>query len=285
MRCIAHVSDLHILADPVRGGDRDGLVTRFLNWGRAPDPKRRAARLRRALAAVRSSGADHVVLSGDLTETGHLAEYEHLAEILHEAALDPEHVTLVPGNHDKYAGADAWRHAITGPLAAFAASSACDVRDGGKLVERGDAVVLPVDSAIFQSVAFSSGQFSSGARAAIGARLRDRSFRDKAFVLVLHHPPAERRMPIVDFMDGLRGDADLVDLLARHPRLHVLHGHLHRASDRSVDATSPPRVFGATATCDDRDGAAPRLRLYRIDDGALTPTALPPAGAPETSAA
>ena len=76
------------------------------------------------------------------------------------------------------------------------------------------------------------------------------------------------------WLDGLRGYAQVVDLLMNHPRLQVLHGHLHRVVDRmlAVRDVTRARIFGAPAVCDDRDEgclATPRVRLYDVRDGGL----------------
>jgi 3',5'-cyclic-AMP phosphodiesterase len=283
MRRIAHISDVHVLgSQSTRSSTRYRLATKFVNWGRAPDPDARARKLARALAAVKAAGADQLVISGDLTEIGEPSEYERFAEILHDAKLPPESITLVPGNHDMYTAPDGWKKALEGPLSAFESASASTP---DAVVERGDFVLLPIDSSCFQSLAFSGGQFTGAAASAIERRLDDESFRHKALVVVMHPPPAKHFTPIMQLMDGFRGCAQLLDLLARHPRLSLLHGHLHRLVDRIVARgalSRPPateksttraacRVFGAPATSDDREDQPPRFRLYEVKDGLAAP--------------
>ncbi|MBX3214876.1 MAG: metallophosphoesterase [Labilithrix sp.] len=292
MRRIAHLSDVHIL--DARAGTRRAryrFTTKLVSIGqRAPDPHARRRKLARALRAAKEHGADHVVISGDLTEVGEDAEFEQFAEVLHDAKLPAGSVTLVPGNHDAYTNGDGWARAMRGPLAAFAAASAAAP---GKVVERDDVVFLPLDTTRFQTIAWSGGVFTKETAAAVERRLTDPAFRHRAMVLVVHHPPFHP-VRAMRWIDGLRGAANVLDLLARHPRLQLLHGHLHRIFNHIVatssavgaavgllpktDATdAPTRLFGAPATCDgpehDDDGAesAPKLRLYDVADGALQP--------------
>jgi 3',5'-cyclic-AMP phosphodiesterase len=272
-RIIAHLSDLHILdSDTRRSGTRYRLATKFVGLGRAIDPRARAKKLARALARAKEKGAEHVVISGDLTELGDAGEFEHLSEILHDACFPAGAITLVPGNHDAYTSERGWKKALEGPLAPFAAASATEP---GKLVDRGDIVFLPIDTSCFQSLTRAGGEFSRNAALAVERRLLDPTLRSRALVLVLHHPPfVLHRMPVMRWFDGLRGCTQVLDLLIRHPRLQVLHGHLHRVVDRFVGrARAPedarPRVFGASAVCDDRDDDAPRIRLYELADGML----------------
>jgi 3',5'-cyclic AMP phosphodiesterase CpdA len=278
VRRIAHLSDVHLL--DARAGTRRAryrFATKFVSLGRAIDPLFRARRLARALALAKANGADHIVISGDLTEVGEESEFEHFAEILHDAALPDGSVTLVPGNHDAYTSNGAWARAIAGPLARFAAASA---EGPGKLVDRGPVVLLPIDTTRFQNMAWSGGDFSRAAAEAIERRLVDPALKDKALVLVLHHPPFHTQR-LIRWIDGLRGHAQVLELLARHPRLQLLHGHLHRVLDRILTTSSAvvglrapdgagsrTRLFGAPATCDGPDDA-PRIRLYDVKDEGL----------------
>lgn len=261
MHRIAHLSDVHILgAQPRRSTARYRLATRFVSMGRRIDPRARAKKLSRALASAKKSGAEHIVISGDLTEIGDATEFEHFAEILSDAKIPPEAITLVPGNHDAYT-ADGWRRALEGPLRPYAASSASEP---GKVVDRGNVAFLPIDSSCFQTMARAGGEFTRDAARAVERRLWDPGLDGKALVLVLHHSPfVQHKTPLMHWIDGLRGCTQVVDLLARHPRLQLLHGHLHRVVDRLVGAARA-RVFGASAVCDDKEDGQPRVRLYEV---------------------
>jgi len=272
---IAHLSDVHML-DPKtrRSSARYRLATKLVSLGRAVDPRLRARKLARALGVAKSSGADHVVISGDLTELGDDTEFEHFAEILEAAGLDEDSVTLVPGNHDAYTSKDGWKKAMEGPLRRYASAS---VAQPGKVVERGDVALMPIDTSCFQSVVKAGGEFTPEVARVVESRLMDPALRNKAMVLVLHHAPfVHTKAPLHRFVDGLRGCAHVVDLLMRHPRLQVLHGHLHHVVDRVMNGTAT-RIFGAPAVCDDADAdgdVRPRVRLYDVRDGALSSTGI-----------
>jgi 3',5'-cyclic-AMP phosphodiesterase len=274
VRRIAHLSDIHTL-DPHtrRSSARYRVATKFVSLGRPVDPASRARKLTRALAVAKASGADHIVITGDLTEMGDATEFEHLATLLSDARIPEGGLTLVPGNHDAYTSGAAWRRALEGPLARWAGASA---ERAGMTVIRGDVAFLPIDTSCFQSLARSGGLFTPDAARAVQARIDDPALRGKAVVLVMHHPPfIHHRNPVAQWIDGLRGCAHVLDMLARHPHVQILHGHLHRVVDRIaelgkgvVGVAHRARIFGAPATVDDRDGA-PRVRLYDLRDGAL----------------
>lgn len=89
IRLIAHLSDVHMLDyRPVRS-TREEVIVRLLSYARPLDPEARRQKLRRALAAAKGSGADHFVLSGDLTESGAPAEVAAFAEVLADSGIEP----------------------------------------------------------------------------------------------------------------------------------------------------------------------------------------------------
>ena len=262
---IAHLSDVHML-DPRPSRSRSGysMRVRFLSIGRPLDAAARTRKLARGLSAAKRSGASHIVISGDLTEIGAPEEFEAFAEALHDAHLDPDTVTLVPGNHDAYTSPDGWQKALDGPLAAFARGAATAP---GKVVDRGNVCFFPLDVTRVQPVTRSAGELTDRAAEAFEKRSSDPAFAHRALVLVQHHPPFSHATGAWQWIDGLAGGARLMALLARLPNLHALHGHLHYVVDKIVNL-GRARVFGAPAIVDDTDGV-PRVRLYDVRDGRI----------------
>jgi Icc protein len=255
---IAHLSDLHMLeARPAQARSVLELSMRFAAFGQAPTPNARIARLAAAVRAARDAGAAHLVISGDLTELGTPEQFETFAEVLADARIDPDRVTLVPGNHDAYTRADSWRRALEGPLAPFRRTSAAG---NGTVVERARAFILPLDVACHQHFTRAAGELTTGAADALEARVRDLSGRGRPVVIVVHHSPIAHRPRAWQWLHGLRGGERILDLLARYPDVHVLHGHLHHEVELSLDGRRP-RVFGAPAVVDDPE-RSPRVRLY-----------------------
>jgi Icc protein len=261
---IAHLSDAHML-DPRPGRTRSGwsMRVRFLSLGRPLDAAGRRRKLHRSLETARRVGADHFVLSGDLTEIGSPGEYETLAEVLHESGIAPERMTLVPGNHDLYSSADAWRWALEGPLAAFARTSA---REPGKIVDIAGASLLPLDATFHQPVTRSAGWLPAEAIASIERRASDPTLARKPLVAIQHHPPFLRKTSALHWLDGLVGAHAMMAMLEKFRHLWVLHGHLHAIVDRALGC-GVSRIRGATAVVDDKDAA--RVRIYDVREGRL----------------
>lgn len=270
---IAHLSDLHILAP--RGAPPPptsiALRTRLASLGRALDPSSRIEKLLAALEAAKERGADHFVFSGDLTELGTQPQFEALAEALHDSGIDPDAITLVPGNHDSYAAPGAWRRALEGPLAAFRRASA---DAPGKVVEVGDVALLPVDVACHQPIGRAAGELTTEIADALERRLRDCADVGRPAVLVLHHSPIPHASRAWQWVDGLRGHERMLDLLQRFEDTCVLHGHFHYEVERALGG-GRARVFGTTATVEDAPGA-PRVRIYEVAEaGDATPSTVP----------
>jgi 3',5'-cyclic AMP phosphodiesterase CpdA len=264
---IAHLSDVHMLETPPSESRLYNLTLKLLSVGRVLDPQGRIRKLKAALFAAKKSGADHFVISGDLTEVGSVPQFEAFAEHLHESGIDPEKVTLVPGNHDAYSAPDGWARAMDGPLRAFAGGSAAEP---GKVVDRGNVVFLPLDLSRHQSIVRSGGELTASAATALEQRLSDDDLRRRTVVVVQHHPPFGHAGKAWQWIDGLCGHARMTGLLTESPPAALLHGHMHRLVDRIAELGGRSSVFGAPATVDDEEGT-PRVRLYDIHEGALQP--------------
>lgn len=271
---IAHVSDLHLLGRSP-ASMRDPRA-RFVSLGRALDPEARAARCARALAQAAAAGADHLVVTGDLTELGHADAFHEVARALSSSGFAPQDVTIVPGNHDRYGEPSAFEDALNGVLAPWAKNAA---RAPGKVVDLGTVRLLPLDVTIVQSVARSRGRFTRAMADALAHRIGSFA-RGHRVALVQHHPPVVRN-PVADWFDGLVGAEFQRELL--DDRVQILHGHLHEASAATFDGRRHV-LLGAPAAVED-EAHAPRVMLYAVGDAGLTPVHAPaPAPAREAFA-
>lgn len=259
MTIIAHLSDTHILEDSHEGrplSERLGL--RFLSFGRPLDAVTCHKRLSNGLTRAYARGADHVVLTGDLTEDGTQAQFERLARILDESPFSPDAITLVPGNHDAYSEEHGFLRALRGPLRAWARTSRI-----GSVVELRDAVVVPVSTVMAQSVVRAAGVVSERQMKHV-ERVSERERR--AVVIAQHHPPLGHAFRAANWVDGLLNRREYRALLGRCERTHVVHGHMHKETNSKLHGEIE-RFFGAEAVV---DGKRP-LRVYEARDGLLTP--------------
>lgn len=270
MTLLAHLTDLHLLEPGAR--QRRGALARrlaYLSFGRPHDAEGRRRRFVEALGRVKASGAQHLVITGDLSEDGLPAQFEAAAEALADSRIDPSSVTLVPGNHDLYDHGQAWARALAGPLRPYAPSSEA----GRPLALPGGASLVPLSTAFFQTYLTSAGRLDGEAlghlRGALG------SVPEGLLLFAMHHPPLPYRFPPMQWVDGLRDHAPVLGLLGADLRAHVLHGHTHRAGDRPLWQGGPPRAFSAPAVVD----SAEPLRLYRVTDDRFECSSPAPRGA------
>lgn len=264
MTRIAHLSDLHLLEEAVsvrKGQAR--LRVNYLSLRRPLDVEDRRDRAVRAFRLAIAAGFDHLVVTGDLTEDGQVAQYDMLAEVLEESGVEPERVTLLPGNHDAYGGA--WEEALEGPLGRWARGA----RPGAVTKLRG-ATLIAGCTAVPQSFLKSSGRIDDDQLAIVDEVAR-KSAGD-AIVLAQHHPPFK---VMHHWVHGLVNHADVWALLREHPRLTVLHGHIHRRKERGLAKGERVRIFSPTAVTDSEQP----LRLYDVVDGELVAVPLPEADA------
>jgi Icc protein len=269
MTRIAHLSDLHLLERTLHQRSAPARMRlSFLSFGRSLDVEGRIQRVARALGAFKLSKAEHLVITGDLTEDGTDAQFEVLAEVLSESKIDPERITLTAGNHDAYEDPRAFERALQGPLKPFATTS----REG-RFTVLGDITIVPISTVMAQHYTRSAGQISTeGLSWAAGVVKRLKSSR-RITVLAQHHAPIARSMAAYNWIDGLQNHQAALELLGEHANVHVLHGHEHRRLDRPARADDPPRVFGTAAVVDTPDP----LRIYEACDDRLWPVAsLPP---------
>lgn len=261
MARIAQLSDFHLVEPTHR--ERQGvhsLRLRFLSAHRPLDEGRRVDQARVALAAARATRADHFVLTGDLTEDGTTTQFEMLAGLLHDSGIAPSQITLVPGNHDAIDSDRAWTLALEGPLRAFAPTS----RPGEEVVVKNVAIV-PVDTSVHQHWVFSSGRLSPAHTREVDAAVARNRRAGRAVALVQHHPVMPYAMPWMQWVDGMHGHRRARTLLHDDEHVHVIHGHIHRASQRVMKHLRRPQVFSAPAVVDGGDA----VRVYEVEEGAL----------------
>lgn len=261
MTRIAHLTDLHLLEDHHQRRPTSGRMRlRYLSFGRPLDAAARRDRALEALREAKATRPDHLLITGDLTEDGTSEQFEVLAELLSESRIPPERITLVPGNHDAYDGADTWETALDGPLAPYRATST-------QIVILCETTIVPVSTAIHQPCTRSMGRTAAADLSRLETLAKESSVAHRAMVIAQHHHPYAYRTPVMQWIDGFRDHVPMRSMLAQHPRSYVLHGHVHRSHDRSVGPDRSPQIFSAEAVVDSKNP----LRLYEARGGELWP--------------
>ncbi|RUL87255.1 metallophosphoesterase [Tautonia sociabilis] len=100
---IVHLSDIHIWRysfNPIRLWGKRAVGMAELVAGRAS--RFRLERLAEVVDRVRSLNADHLLITGDLTTTALRREFDQARSALSPLLSDPDRVSILPGNHDRY---------------------------------------------------------------------------------------------------------------------------------------------------------------------------------------
>ena len=222
MARLAHLTDLHLNGTPAR-----------------------AEKLARALIQAATLGANHLLLTGDLTAHGNPAHFVELARVLQ--GYWPHGATIVGGNHD---GAF-FKKAIAadGVLGRWSHTSVA-----GAAVQLNDLTIIPVDTYVPKRALIFR---ALGMVGNPQLDMVDRIVRDarRPVVIAMHHgPQAEPLRAFASLVDARR----FAGLLARHPHVSVCCGHDHRVLDIGT-------IHVAAAVAHHPDP----LRLYEVAAGRL----------------
>lgn len=282
---LAHLSDPHLgPLPPVR--PTDILNKRFfgyLSWLR----KRRAMHRPEVLAALAAdlatAGADHLVITGDLTNIALEQEFSQVGDWLHSLGSG-EQVTVIPGNHDAYVAVPwdvslgKWQAFMTGDPVKISGSAGAAPANGAVQPEppkagpdafpfvrfRGPAAILGLSSAQPTPLFCAHGTLGETQLARLSDSL-DRLGREGWFrIVLLHHPPS---------LEGIARRKRLIDaepfrkVIADHGAELVLHGHDHTFGKQTIDGPEGPvPVLGVPSASAASSGKKPQAhyQLYTI---------------------
>jgi 3',5'-cyclic AMP phosphodiesterase CpdA len=262
MFVLAHLSDPHL--GPIPTPRLTELVNKrglgLINWYRKRHRYHRGDVVDAIVRDMQAQSPDHVAVTGDLVNVSLESEFAAAARWLAQVG-DPEHVTLVPGNHDAYirrmagSAAQHWREYMTGDDG----TAFPFVRRRGPLAIIGLTTSQPTGP--FMATGHLGGEQLARLAEILIALGREPLFR----VVLIHHPPIpNRRHYMKRLIDGPMFRA----MIAEHGADLVLHGHNHEQQLMWLDG---PRgripavgVPSASAIISTHDEPA-AYNLYRID--------------------
>lgn len=274
---LAHLSDLHLVADPARPRTETRLFGRLRGMN---------GHFRRLLADPEVQSADLVMVTGDVTDHGLMAEWEVFWEAVETAGLGAR-LLAIPGNHDVCC-LDLVRRR---PLSEDWARMRCGLRLGGQEVEFPAVRRVGRELALF-AIDSTNGGNCSGLDNAVGRLGREQLSRLGRSLLLwqqvphklilLHHSPniprpatsRRRRERPLRLWERRGLELDPFDrrclrlLAAIFGVKAILHGHTHDAMDRTVGGV---RLVGAPASTEpDRRGAlCYKLHHLYLESGLL----------------
>ncbi|HEX7925986.1 MAG TPA: metallophosphoesterase [bacterium] len=259
---LIHVSDLHFHALPrwpghwftKRGvGALNLLLRRQWQFPRE--------RVRRLVRQVEAMAWDHLVVSGDLTQLGLRREFA-LAhqEMTPWLVRGRDHVTVIPGNHDRYTTRDL----PPGPFDEIFGHFAPQGHDrftGKRLNDRW--WLAAWDSAVPRPV-FEAGGFVFPETLRATERWLASLPKGARVVITNHYPlhfPPEYHVQALHELENL---AQVREWIARQPVELYLHGHVHRNWTVTQPGTLGPQVFVNSASSSQVPRQGQRSSFHRI---------------------
>jgi len=222
MFVLAHLSDLHLATRPrlLELPGKRGLG--FVNWHRGRKKVHRIETLDAVTRDLKTQGADHIAVTGDLVNLSLPAEYARARAWLQTLgpAVD---VTVTLGNHDVYVRqakrlpAEFWGEYIRG-----------DEGEPGEFPfvrRRGPVALIVLSSAVPTAPLLATGRLGEKQLARFAAALDETGglFR----IVLIHHPPISRMKRHLRRLTDAR---QFRRVLADKGAELVLHGHDHRRS-------------------------------------------------------
>jgi len=268
-----HCSDVHITAPyhevPFRelGWRRTIALLELSFGGRAKAYQDAEATLSDIAADVDRQGADHLILSGDVTAYAMESEFAGARRALGQVGQDRRRCTVIPGNHDTYTPAAVRTRAFERHFGDLLQSDLPEYRVDGtypfvRLVGKGAAVVGLCSARVPWVPGLSFGVVGRRQLDALRRLVADPRLSGRAVLVAVHHAPLTKSGRPDKPTHGLVDAQRLFDVLPG-PRFAVLHGHIHRRYYHPPTAQRP-HIFGAgSSTQAGREG----YWLIEVDGG------------------
>lgn len=225
---LAHLSDLHVTQTrfyslPPRLNKQ---TIGWLKWLVRRRSEYRPDILEALIADLHSQRPDHTVITGDLTNLGLETELRSALSWL-ERLGEPQHVTLIPGNHDTYTPASVSN--LQTHWQAYLRSDTPPAKstfpDGFPILRvRGPVALLGLSSVGPTGLLSATGRVGPHQQARLGRFLQHLKHRDICRVVLIHHPPTQAGLSPRRRLHDAR---TLRRLLAESGVDLVLHGHTH----------------------------------------------------------
>jgi len=272
---LAHLSDLHLapLPEPPLIALANKRVLGYLSWRRRRHKIHRSEVLEAVVADLRRQNADHVAITGDLTNISLPEEFTRAGQWLRTLG-DASWVTVIPGNHDAYVRVPnrlSWAH-----WAAYMQADPNTPEQGQKnngeresvfpfVRRRGRVGIVALSSACPTAPGLATGALGHSQIAAARNCLEQLREEGLFRCLLLHHPPSEGA---VRTRKRLTDSAQFLEMVREQGAELVLHGHDHSYFLGEVSGPAGPvSVCGVPSASalphNGRSGA--QYHLYEIE--------------------
>lgn len=259
---LAHISDVHL--GPLPAVTYRDLASKrmvgYVNWQRNRRRHMHDAVIGEIVADLKTSGPDHLAVTGDLVNLALDSEID-TARLWLETLGSPLDVSVVPGNHDAYVpGAfdkacrswGAWMRGddVNSPIS----------RDTFPYLRvRGNIALIGVTTARATAPFMANGFFMEGQAARLTRILEETGRRGLCRVIMIHHPPVRDAVAQHKRLFGIGRFRTVVD---RAGAELVLHGHSHLPTLHHLGRIP---VVGVAAAGQSPGGSHPAAQYNLLD--------------------
>lgn len=233
--------------------------------------KHRMSLLQAMAEDLRQRTFDHLVLTGDLCNIALVSEWEAALRWLGGLKLDPQRVTVIPGNHDAYVP-EVFRDGTFEKM--FASYQTAELRGSSDVYPfvrvRDDVALVCASTAVPTGDVGAWGRMGEAQMQRLETLLTSPEVKSRRRVVLIHHPPLVNR---AGEDRNLRDRVVLQAMFARTGADLILHGHDHR--DFFNDLAGPggtriPVVGAGSASYDGPMDRRSRYHIFEIDAKAIT---------------
>lgn len=235
------------------------------------------------VADMNEQGIEHVLCTGDVTNLALEREFKFARGKFDQLTNGPEHVTVIPGNHDAYVAEgvahfatvfDEYHRSDAGWGWDEADKDPNDRYDDLRwpLVRvRGPIAIIGLTTSRQTPWFTAYGRVGQGQLTRFKKALDDARLANLIRVVAIHHPPAGKRA--MSKIRGLRDHAEFAGVIAGSGADLIVHGHEHQdltemlAGPQGVQV--PVRGVASGTYEHNRPDRTARYRIFEIRDGKI----------------
>lgn len=266
--CLAHLSDLHLtsLLDTKLSQLFSKRILGYWSWRRRRRVVHRLDIVESLMKDLNEVCPDHVAITGDLTHIGLPREFAEVAQWLAKLG-PPEQVTVIPGNHDAYAGRK-WFENLTlwTPYLLSGSKPVSPQADSffPTLSIRGRVALIGLSSARPSSPFLAVGSLGKRQLDELAKLLVKSGEAGYVRIILVHHPPVSGA---IEWRKRLVDSEAFSEVVSSYGAELVLHGHTHVPTFHELQTSAGKiPVVGAPSGSELNPHAArcAKYNLYRI---------------------
>jgi 3',5'-cyclic AMP phosphodiesterase CpdA len=281
---LAHCSDLHLLShDGARWLDlANKRWIGAMNLLSSRSRHYHVAAFDHMVEDMNAQGIEHVLCTGDVTNLALEQEFKFARAKFDRLTNGPEHVTVIPGNHDAYI-AEGIAHFATVFDEYHRTDAGWEWTDADRDVDdpdddlrwpivrtRGEIAIIGLTTSRQTPWFTAYGRIGPGQLARLGKALSDARLVGRIRIVAIHHPPAGKRAK--NKIRGLRDHEGFAQVIATAGADLVVHGHEHQDLSEMLPgphAEVPVRGIASGTYEHNRPDRTARYRIFEIANGKI----------------